>query len=253
MTDKDFSKDILQQIKEKQITPKPKWEFLLKDSAVWTAGIVSLVVGGITMSVIIHLYRFDDLETLTETGGNTVQTILILLPYFWIAVLGVFVLVAHYNLKHTKNGYKYKVSHITIATVLISAALGVLFYDTGLGRAIDHVLSNRMPTYDRYAHPWAKVWSNPDQGRIAGTVVRVIDQNHFELKDFHERVWIVYTSNTLPQPLQRTPRPVKVRCRGQAVQDRTFQAIRIMPWIPKHQPIMKFRMEGEREATPQTY
>jgi len=246
MTDSNLSRNVLDEIKKKHITPKPRWEFLLKDSAVWTAGIACLIIGGLATSVIIYMLRNDDLDALSEAGEGTVDVILIALPYFWILTLAAFILIAHYNFKHTKGGYRYRIPTVAVAVVFISAVLGVFFYDIGAGRAIDLVLSDKVPTYQRFLHPRARMWSRPEKGIIAGTVVEITDSLSFRMRDLRDKDWIVLTRRPVPMPPPLLQQGMKVRCLGRPVEANAFEADLILPWESPLKPIFFMRIMNER-------
>lgn len=257
MTDRDLSRDILQKIREDNVTPKPRWEFLLKNSAIWTAGITSLIIGGFATSIIIYGLRNDDFDALTETGDSALETILIALPYFWLLLLAIFIFIAHYNYKHTKRGYRNKLSTVLIASVLISVALGIIFYDLGAGKAIDRLLSENAPPYAQYVHPRVQIWIQPEKGRLAGFVIERKDEQTFIIHDFQKHDWTVTTKQPIPHeliPVRVLPKPLKVRCLGKKIDDETFDAHRIMPWIPQQKPILKFlKFMHERKVQRNAY
>jgi hypothetical protein len=243
MTEHDLSKHVLEKIKEEHIVPKPRWEFLLKDSAVWTAGVASLIIGGLAVSIIIYLTRNDDWDILREAGTSFTDALLIALPYFWIAAVAAFILVAHYNFKHTKEGYRYRIPFIVIGSVLVSVLLGVIFYDIGAGRAVDNALTKTVPPYRTFAHPRAMMWSRPEHGMIAGTIIDATNPLSFRLRDFRERTWTVRVE---PPPPMIVRQGVQIRCLGRQIEPDTFEAVRIMPWEPPPSPIILIRKMDER-------
>jgi len=43
LEDKNFNDNVLHKIKEEKISPKPRWQFLLKNILMWGLGVVSLI------------------------------------------------------------------------------------------------------------------------------------------------------------------------------------------------------------------
>lgn len=239
---------MLDKIKKEHITPKPRWEFLLKDSAIWTAGIVALLVGGAAMAIIIHTFRNDDIDVLAEVGDGGLGTILILMPYFWIVTLAVFIMIAHYNFKHTKSGYRYRIPTIVIAAVIISVILGVFLYDAGAGRAIDRALTDRLPAYGKFMiHPRMRMWSRPDHNTIAGTVIEITNTSSFLMRDFRDHDWVVRAPDMFPFPPFMT-KGSQIRCLCKPTGPDALEAVRILPWDPQSPPILLF-MKGGHERT----
>ena len=144
-----FSKNILNIIKKKDIKLKPRWQFLLKDYVIWSVGAIALIIGGLAFSVIIYLLRYDDWSIYGQITGSIWEFILLTLPYFWLLILAVFILVTYYNIKHTKKGYRYSLPMIVIISIVASMVLGVLFSHAGIGRAIDDVLGEKAPLYTK--------------------------------------------------------------------------------------------------------
>jgi hypothetical protein len=254
MNDKNVSQNVLQKIRDERIAPKPRWEFLLKDSAVWTAGIASLVIGGLATSVMIHTIRYDSWDALGRSGDTLLETVLFALPAFWILALAAFVAVAHYNFKHTKHGYRHRIPTIVLASVAVSAVLGIVFYDAGAGRAIDRALSDRVPPPMLFImNPRARLWMRPDKGMIAGTVIEISDSSSLRLLDFREHVWLVHASGTTPEQIVEIQPASRIRCLGRRINPDVFEAVHIMPLDPPHMPILPFMPPFERIAAPPAY
>lgn len=238
MTDTNLQNDILRKIKEEHITPKPRWEFLLKDAAVWISGIASLVVGGLATSVIIYMTRSDDWEIIAAAGDTPTKTFLLAMPYFWILTLAAFVIIADYNFKHTKKGYRYRIPYVVAGSIIVSAFLGIFFYDAGAGRAIDRAFMERVPMYDHFGHPKVRMWMRPEKGMLAGTVIEVSTSHTFRMQDMEKRVWQIRTMQPLPENLINEPVGIKLRCVGHATGPDMFEAVRVMPMFPPPNPIL---------------
>jgi hypothetical protein len=231
MTDHELSTAVLHEIKDKHIVPKPRWEFLLKDSAVWIAGIASFIVGGISISVMIHLLASDDFAIAVESGFDPAAIYLASIPYFWILFFIAFLSIARYNLKHTKRGYRYTLPVFAIASLVVSGVLGVVFYAVGIGPDVESELVEHIPAYIDYGHPRAMLWSHPEQGMIAGTVLEVNDDRSFQMQDFRSVVWTVEPA-TSSDAWPETAPGMHVRLIGQIRADHGFRAIKILPWRP---------------------
>jgi hypothetical protein len=225
MTD-HLSQNIIQAIQERHITPKPRWTFAVKHVGVWTAGASAIVIGGLATSVMMTYLWDEDWRTIAQMEGGS-RTILLAIPYFWIACLIGFLVLAHYALKHTKHGYRYAIPVLAIATVVLSGILGCLFTIAGLGKLIDTQLENRVPMYARFGHPRAFIWNQPERGMIGGRIIMIVDERTFLLQDPQSHVWRVRIVN----PNQASPMPEdissKVRCLGERIAEQEFAAIRI--------------------------
>ncbi len=220
--DDKFDSGILNTIKEKKIKPKAKWTFLLKNYVVWAFGIISLIFGSIAISVIIYLIKNNDWDLYTELSGSLLEFVLLTMPYFWMVFLAVFIFVINYNIKHTKRGYKFSLSVIFSASIFISIFLGVLFFNIGLGRALDDVLGERVSFYDTIINPRVRMWDNPEAGRLVGMIIEEISANEFQLLDRHKKEWLINVVNVETPLDTRIERGCPVKLTGKKERDNYF-------------------------------
>jgi hypothetical protein len=66
----EFGPKLLEKIKEEKIAPKPRWTFLLKESVVWGAGSLALIVGGLVTAVVIYFFRDNSLNVYQRMDGS---------------------------------------------------------------------------------------------------------------------------------------------------------------------------------------
>lgn len=224
-----LSEQILKTINEKHISPKPKWEFWIKDWAVWTAGVFSILIGGIAVGLIITFIRTDDLNILRQSDNGGVGILFILFPYFWVAITIGFLALARYNLKHTKRGYRLTLPMFAGISIILSILLGICFYDAGIGQMIDSSLTGRPGKYLELIHPRAELWSRPSQGMLGGVVIGIPDNETLILNDFSNHTWVVRVPNS-PLDLRQLPIQARIRCLGIQASQTEFIAKQILPW-----------------------
>jgi len=226
MINQNFSQKILKKIQEDNIKPTPKWHFLLKDYIVWFFGFFSLVTGAIAFSVIIYLIKYNDWEIYNQTNGGFWEFFLLTLPYFWLLLLFLFSFLVFYNVKHTKNGYRYSVKSIVLSNILISITLGFVFYHTGIGRRLDDILGEKVSFYPTFINHRMHFWSQPESGRLAGIVVSSDGDKSFVLFDVDNKKWTVIRSDDLGMKVE-IEKPVRVL--GKILSENAFEANRIFP------------------------
>lgn len=229
MNHNPLSEQILKTINEKHISPKPKWEFLIKDWAVWTAGVFSILIGGIAVGLMITFIRTDDLNVLKQLNNGGAGYLFALFPYFWVAVMIGFLALARFNLKHTKRGYRLTLPMFAGISIILSIILGICFYDAGIGQMIDSSLTSRPGKYLELIHPRAELWSRPSQGMLGGVVVEIPDEQTLILNDFSNHIWIVRVPNTSIS-LKQLPIHARIRCLGKQSGPTEFTAEQILPW-----------------------
>jgi len=250
MTNNQLSQNVLQAIQERHITPTPRWTFMMKHVGVWSTGAIALLIGGLATSVMMTYLWDEDWQTLSQVEGGS-RTILLAIPYFWIACLIGFLILAHYALRHTKNGYRYAVPALAIASVVLSTILGYLFTIAGLGKLIDGQLEDRVPIYARFGHPRAFIWNQPERGLIGGKIIGIIDDRTFILQDPRSRIWRVHIINPNQASPDLSDVSSKVKCLGERVSEQEFAAIRI--FSGKFEPPLPIFIERERIFPPPPY
>lgn len=223
-----FDQELLGKIKKEKIIPKPKWQFLLKDFVIWGAGIISLIVGGLANSVIIYLLRYNDWGIYSQISDSLLEFVLLTLPYFWMLFFAFFVFVIYYNIKHTKKGYRYPLSIILTASIIISIILGAIFFKAGMGQAIDDVLGEKAPFYEKIINRQMRFWSRPEQGRLSGLIISELSNNEFILIDLNHMEWIVKTEKTIIAPNVKIEAGVPIKLDGKQLSENIFYAKKII-------------------------
>ncbi len=207
-----FDSSILNQIKEQHIKPRAKWIFILKDVSIWSLGILSLFLGAIAVSIIIYFIKNSDWDLYDEMSGSLLEYLLLAMPYFWLIFLAVFIFVVNYDLKHTRSGYRVSLLFVFSSSVFASVFLGVIFYNVGMGQALDDVLGENVAFYDRVINPMMGMWNQPERGRLAGLVEAKINDGQYQLIDMGRQEWLIDISNAkLPMDFEvEIGRPVRL-------------------------------------------
>lgn len=197
MSEKDFSKKILQTIKERHLKPTPRWHFLLKDYVLWGLTLVSFVIGSLAFAVVLYMIINNDWDVYENINDSLLEFIFVTLPYFWIVLLVLFIIAADYNIRHTKKGYRYGLHIIVLASVFGSMIVGTIFYNVGLGQAIDDVFVDQVPYYQKFLGMRHIRWTQPEMGLLAGVIVSKDGNRHFEIQDRNNVIWNVDAENAM--------------------------------------------------------
>lgn len=180
---------LLDKIKEDKLSPKPRWQFLLKNYLVYIAGSLALVIGAIAVSVMVYLIKFNDWNFYYHTKKSFWEFFFLTAPYFWLLFLVLFIFIVYYNLKHTRKGYRYPAWLLVIASIVFSIILGAIFFSIGLGQKIDDVLGRRAPFYSHVFNPQIDFWSHPEEGRLAGIIIGRSEDQSLILLDRDLKEW----------------------------------------------------------------
>ena len=251
MDNQGLSRIILDKIKTKQITPKPRWTFLLKNYLVWFLAFLSLFVGSMSAAVIIMLLRHSDWEIIGQTSGGLPNFILSTLPFFWIILLFLLIIVGLYNFRHTKKGYRYRVSLILAATIILSVVFGEVLYRVGISQAIDDTLGANIPMYRRVMNPRINFWSETRQGRLAGVIISMSEDSEFTLLDQFEKIWLVYAAqNAWPRTIALPAPGDQVKILGEEIGLSVFSAWRILPFGQPGRGFFGEKFKNQRQNKP---
>jgi heme/copper-type cytochrome/quinol oxidase subunit 2 len=225
-----FNQEILEKLKE--IKPKARWHFLLKNYAIWVSGILALLIGAVAVSVIIYLSSYNNFAIRQDINKSLGEMLLLTLPYFWLLFLGLFVFIVYYNLKHTKTGYRYSIGLIITVAVVASIFLGGIFFAAGLGEDLDEILGQSAPLYGEMFNPHVDFWSNPEEGRLIGIVSSQTDNDSFILIDKNQHEWTIQFKGNDFIATSLSGKPLRLI--GQKKSDDTFEVFKVLPMMPGH-------------------
>ena len=232
MTKDKLTQKIFEKIEEEEITPKPRWQFLLKNYAVWTVGILSVLIGGVAVSVIIFSLVFGEWEVAKRASGGVFQHAVAVMPYLWIICLGLFVFVANYHFKHTKAGYRYRLVTIVSVSIFISIILGAGLYLTGIAGCIDKEAGKFVPMYHNVAERRVAMWSQPEKGLLAGNNIMMIgdESKDFTMMDFNKKKWHIrgHRLDSIHKVILEESDTVQIV--GLLIEDEIFEACALAPW-----------------------
>ena len=243
MSPKSLSKSVLKKIKEQKLVPTAKWIFALKHVLFWMFFFLSLFIGAKAIALTIHIISMEDLPLLLERRPP-MRLLINALPLFWIVSFMLFVGVASWFMQHTPKGYKWTLYKILSINILLSVVFGALLYSTGLARTIDRSIARAIfPRFSAEEHR-SRLWQNPEDGLLSGSITEVIDSTHFLLQDLQGDTWnIIYGSEALWREA-KIESGALVRLRGEKVSEEEFDAERIVPDMPR--PMRLFKGKGGR-------
>lgn len=221
------SQEILDKIKEQHIQPKKRWEFLFKNYILWLFFGLAIILGSLASSVTIFMLKHASLVN-NIPNFHPLKKILFNLPLFWLVSLALFSLLAWYDFKNTKRGYKYQPIVIVFLSVLISMILGLIIYSAGFGERLESAFFRRVPFYQQVFRQGGRMFVEPDQGHLAGIIMSVED-SFVTVEDFRGHLWKINTSTDKFRPGQR------VILIGQ-MEDENFICESIQPWLRPQRP-----------------
>ncbi|MFA5126817.1 MAG: hypothetical protein WC465_02325 [Patescibacteria group bacterium] len=219
----NFGQQILTEIKEHNIQPKKRWEFLFKNIILWVILISAIFLASLASSVTIFMLKHAVGSTYIP-DFHPLKRLLLDLPFFWLVSLALFSLLAWYDFKNTKRGYKYHTWVIVIGSLLVSIVLGAVIYQAGVGERLEDVFFRRVPFYKEMFRRGGRILVEPDKGHLAG-VVRSVASDAITVEDFKGDVWVINTSTSQFRVGQR------VMLIGKIGDDDRFVCESIKPWL----------------------
>lgn len=188
-----LSEQIVGKIKCEHIAPVPRWHFLIKSYVFWGLFVASVILGSLSFGVIEHIAASGDFDLIGHLQGSVLTSTVMMLPYFWLSFLLLFALVAYYNWKHTKMGYRFKRRWVFLASLVLSFFFGSAFYALGFGKKIDLLMIKASPFYNKSKHDARiELWQQPDRGLLIGKIVEVNgDETGFIMEDGKGIMWSI--------------------------------------------------------------
>lgn len=233
---------VLERIKQEDISPKPKWEFLVKEYLVWASAGFLVVLGGVSIATAISIVVMGDWDILEFLGHTPLSYTLVSLPYAWIVSLLGFMFLADYNIRHTKTGYKFSLLKLMAGIVFSSVFLGILLCSIGVGLAVDRVMTQHVPLYTQVGNRRAINLMHPEFGALVG---KVIDQHEdgWTVKDLRRTEWIVIVdeADILGDPSSLVGMPVRILGEREDTQQFVFEAFEIRALEHTRQQSLKER------------
>lgn len=191
-----ISQEVLKQIKQSKINPRPKWFFKFKNYIFWFLFIISVIFGGFSIGTLIYQYENQNsFAAYYHLNNNFLESFFFAIPYFWLIIFLVLITFSIYDYFHTKKGYRYNVFKIAGLSLLISLILGISFFYLGLGKIIDQELNQKVGFYHELNQQKEKVWNQPEKGLIAGTIKEIKSNKLFILEDLSGKSWQINYQN----------------------------------------------------------
>ncbi len=246
---------VLNRIKKEDIKPKSRLSFLIKNYSIWFFGVLSLLVGSLAFSVLIYMEKNNDWQFYKRFNDSLVKFIFTTLSYFWLIAFIIFIVIAYYNLKHTKKGYKHTMSLVISGSLTLTMVLGIVFYNLGISKLIDDELAERTSIYPRFINPRVNMWMQPEKGMLTGAVFYIQDPEVFVLKDLRGKDWNVNYNQAVIFPEVQLVEGEKINLLGKQLGQMLFEAERIVPVGPGvrfHEKVIKFHFNSncpERNAS----
>lgn len=235
----NFTDNLINKIESKNIKPRPKFTFLLKDITLFLISTISLIIGSLAFAVIFYMIDNNNWDLYSKTNGNFLKFLLLSLPYLWLLLLSIFIWLSIYYIRHIKGTYKYRASYFLFIVILANIIFGFIFYNFGLGRTIEMTFYQHIPHYRTINEFPFHIWKQSNKNILTGTIIGFVENKKFILIDSKQQNWIV-DYQTARSPLLNTGLPVKML--GEKTSENSYRAEIIKPLFPTRKSmIIKMR------------
>jgi hypothetical protein len=190
MTTKDSSKSTMDKIMSGQVKQVPRWHFVVRNIILWTLGILCILAGALTVSLIIFTFANSALAMSGIAYQSFWQHTIVFVPLLWILGTLLFVGLFKLSVRHTNMGYKYSLISILLVSLIASIITGIGFYFIGVSHIIDDVLGSHFRAYHSVEKRQAQIFDNPERGIIIGNVIEV-QEEHFVLVTPQGKQWVI--------------------------------------------------------------
>lgn len=226
----NLSDKIIEKIEKEGISPKPKWEFLLKDGVVWAGFVLSVLMGAVSISVILFFVKTGDLDVYESVYGSVFSAVAGVVPFFWVLVLIAFSVIAILNFRNTERGYKRKYVYVVFASIALSVLIGSLLFQSGMAKWLHGQLAVNVPFYERFQPKHEMKWMRPSEGLLVGVIVDFEADFSFKLVDLERKTWLVdFERARLPKKF-RPEISTMVKIMGKKVSEEKFEAFDLRPF-----------------------
>ncbi len=226
-----ISENLIKKINKEKIKPRSPYVFILKNLFLWCLGIISIILGAISFSLLLYLFKDQTDLLLNNFGANLWELALALIPLIWLFFLISFSFLFYFNLKKTKRAYKYSSFSIFLFGLIASFLLGLTFNQLGFSRQVDNYLAKKVSpcVYRRYLNPQIQFWSQPKQGRLFGYIID-IEEDSLIIKDINNQSWqLVYDKNLINRHNLRFEPGMVLRVFGHLDGQNIFHLLEVLP------------------------
>jgi hypothetical protein len=253
-----LSSKITEQIKKEDIPQRSRLYFITKNFFFYLQFTLAVVLGAAAFAVVLYGFLELDRELLTRAGNGAFRSMMTMLPITWLISFILFFVLAFYTLRHTKKGYRIPLLGFVIGNFILSILLGTTFYFTIGAQAIENALTKPLPFYKQLDQRKKEMWSNPERGFLAGSVVEITnDARLIILTDFEETTWQVdYSEAAFIHPRVQASLEEneiinkRIKVSGKMEENKRFKANTVLPWQRGRggKGQMRGKMRYEREV-----
>jgi len=235
-TNDDLKTKILSRIESKALYPRSRLSFKSWEFLVWCLWLFTVLVGALAVAVSCFVLIQHTYSIYEVTHRSFLAFFMETLPLLWFLVFLAMVIFAVYNLRHTKNGYRYPLWLIFGSSMILSLAGGALLHLAGTGFILDKQIGLLTSYYESQEKREQKIWQQPAQGRLLGRL-QTLDSEDGGLTvtftDYDSVIWLTDISELDNEEILLLGSGLKVRLLGEVINIAPphFHACAALPWL----------------------
>jgi len=241
----DLATKVLDRIEEEHVTPRPRWQFSVTRVGQWVLLVACLLFGAAVAAALIFAFVNAGWEFRSLTHDNWFAFISETAPVAWILIFVVLLISVIENFRHTKTGYRYRLSILLIAGLVGTLIVGGLLFAAGVGERFDQEIGPRLHLVRRpVMTQQQQMWTNPVRGLLAGEVISIDpDASVFRLRTFDGNEWTVAADDLSQKSRDALFQSRLVRVVGLPISagiapasGAVFRSCIILPWLIRGLP-----------------
>jgi len=223
------SQKLLEKIQEQNIPQKSRLQFNLKNILFWMLFAFSIIVGGLSFSVILFAFNQTDFDLLSQIADSRIEFFLGLLPFFWILSCVVFLFVSTFGIRHTKTGYRYSPLLVFGSSIILSIILGTSLFFAGGAEKMEQIFAENVSVYKSLEERKISRWSTPENGFLSGKIIEK-KETIIIIEDWDGKKWEIDFKNAIIKGRISLDRNEKIKIIGKISRNNIFIATGIGPW-----------------------
>lgn len=227
---------VLDRIEQEDLNPRSSFYFKCHELTVWVLWVLSVLIGALAIAVSLFAITYQKYAFYEATHENLITFMVEALPYLWFVILVFMILLAVFNVRNTKKGYRYPLWQIVISSLVFSFVGGYAMHFAGMGFMIDQKLGEYIAMYQSQEKMESRLWQNPGEGRLVGFLALTENTSGDEkiiFKDIKNTKWEVNVTNLQEDDFIILNSGKKMKVLGQVLSftPPRFHACGVLPWM----------------------
>ncbi len=228
MNKETFDDNIMNEIHKKQMRPRSRWFFVTEQWFFVTLISITTFIGSLAVTSILFILTDHDWFAVEYLDEGLVIHIVKTIPYLWLGILLIVVLVISKNVKKIGHGYRYSFWRIVYSSLFASISVGVALYFAGTGTLLDNYFDRTIPSYHSLVSSNNDIWIYPEDGLLSGKI-QTTTKTSFTIIDVDDQPWTITINEKTIVETPLLPGK-KVKITGTMIDGSTFTATAVLPW-----------------------